>query len=64
MQCVFCKSDISASEQGWTLSNYHGWWGRCCSSCYENISHDSWGNPKYPDRLLLFTIKHSDKMQP
>jgi hypothetical protein len=59
MRCDFCSNEQAA---GWSLHDYYGWWGHCCCVCFEDISHDSWGKPKHPDRLLMFTIKHSLKL--
>jgi len=46
--CTNCGTVVDSS-QWWGLSNYYGISGRFCSACYDLVSHDSYGNPRYPE---------------
>lgn len=37
-------------NQFWHLSNYYGITGIFCSKCYNDVSHDSCGNPNHPKK--------------
>lgn len=43
-----CCGKLKNKGQWWFLSNYFGVNGRFCSTCFEKVSHDSYGKPNHP----------------
>lgn len=47
-RCTNCNTVNTGKGQWWHLSNYYGISGYFCPSCYDQVAHDSYGNPKKP----------------
>ena len=59
-QCRGCGT-LENSGQWWQLNNYYGISGRFCSECYDQVSHDSYEQPRRPDDYVLMLLKLSGK---
>ena len=57
--CSYCKKEKPGS-QFWNCSGYHGITGRFCSDCYDMIAHDSYGNPKNPEKFTWFLLTYGN----
>ena len=54
--CTGCGTD-SEKGQWWRLNNYFGFTGSFCPSCYDKISHNSYGEPDRPADYLMMVMK-------
>ena len=54
--CTNC-STTDESGQWWFLRNYYKISGLFCPSCYELVSHDSYGNPRYIKEYKTIAVK-------
>jgi hypothetical protein len=59
-QCRGCGT-LDNPGQWWQLSNYYGVTGTFCSDCYDQVSHDSYEQPRRPDDYVLMLLKLSGK---
>ena len=53
--CSNCGKTVTSG--GWALNGYHGLKGYYCGKCYDLVSHDSYGNPNYPNEYLMILLK-------
>lgn len=60
IHCKGCDSNFdtqSSKVLWWSLTNYFGLTGKFCSTCYDHVAHDSYGNPKNPQLYTLMLLK-------
>jgi len=57
-QCLGCGISENPG-QWWHLNKYFGVTGTFCSDCYDQVSHDSFGQPCRPDDYVLMLLKLS-----
>lgn len=63
--CRGCGIEMTDKTVGgwprfWHLNNYFGISGVFCGSCYEKVSHDSYGKPNHPAELAFMLLKMVD----
>jgi hypothetical protein len=57
-KCTGCGCDKPGGNTNWWhLRAYHDITGNFCGSCYDKVSHDSYGNPNRPHEYLLMLLK-------
>jgi len=58
-KCDGCEKlyDGGNKRSWWTLNHYHKLSGFFCPTCYDKISHDSYGKPKQPEDYLIMLLR-------
>jgi hypothetical protein len=58
-QCTNCSKPYTETSKGqwWSCTNYFGLTGFFCPDCYEDISHDSYKNPRNPAAYMMMLLK-------
>ena len=65
MTCTNCGVQESrefgqlGSPQWWHLRNYYCLSGTFCPSCYDQVSHDSYGYPNNPGAYAMILVKQA-----
>lgn len=61
-KCKACDYTKESEKPGefWFLKDYYGFTGCFCSTCYDMISHDSYGNPTDPAGYTFLRLKLSN----
>jgi hypothetical protein len=62
--CTNCGYKSSVSLGFWSLKNYHNISGYFCGSCYDKVSHDSYGNPEQPGEYIAILLKQTAQLTP
>jgi hypothetical protein len=60
--CVNCGDSRPMGDSGfWSLNKYYGLSGMYCRTCYNKVSHDSYGKPENPEEYLMILLKQGFK---
>jgi hypothetical protein len=57
--CGSARPNTANDPTWWQLTNYHSLSGLWCSTCYDKIAHDSYGQPKNPEEYMAIRLRMS-----